>query len=309
MTETNAGNRATDAMAEMAEFILNDQSFAINGSKIKEIVLYDQAKVTEPPFDHPSVVGVYLYRGRTLPLIDLKSYLELPHAESIERPVVVVTEFNEMATAFIADKVNRIHRLKWSDLTPMDSFLVRYSPQLLGTVKIEDREMLILDLEQIVGELFPHSVTNYKEQEFQDKPVLEKRAKATVFFAEDSFVIRTQLQKIFKSLGYGKVTSFEHGRAALEAILALKEASEQEGKPLTDNLSLIISDIEMPQMDGLTLCRTLKHDLGLKVPMILFSSLINEQIAAKCRAAGADDFVSKPQTDLLIEKMDRMCLD
>ena len=136
--------------------------------------------MTEPPFNHPSVVGVYLYRGQTVPLIDLKAYLGLPLGEDVERSVVVVTEFNEMASAFITDRVNRIHRLKWSDLKPMDPFLVKFSPQMLGTVQMEDREMLVLDLEQIIGELFPQSVVNYAEQKFQDRPVLEKRSGATV---------------------------------------------------------------------------------------------------------------------------------
>ncbi len=308
MQESSARNRDTDSRAEVAEFILNGQSFGINGSKIKEIVLYDEDKVTEPPFNHPSVVGVYLYRGQTVPLIDLKAYLGLPLGEDVERSVVVVTEFNEMASAFITDRVNRIHRLKWSDLKPMDPFLVKFSPQMLGTVQMEDREMLVLDLEQIIGELFPQSVVNYAEQKFQDRPVLEKRSGATVFFAEDSFVIRSQLQKVLKTLGYSKVQSFEHGKAALEAIRALKEKAEQEQKPLTDFLDLLISDIEMPQLDGLTLCRTLKLEMGIKVPVILFSSLINEQVARKCRDAGADDFVSKPQTEVLIEKMDSFCL-
>lgn len=309
MATSSARGVDTDNKAEVAEFILNDQSYGINGSKIKEIILHDEAKVSKPPFNHPSVVGVYLFRGNTVPLIDLRAYLELDQTGDLSRQVVVVTEFNEMTTAFMTDRVNRIHRLSWSDLTPMDPFLVKFSPQILGTVRRDDREILVLDLEQIIGEIFPQSVSSYGTEEFEHLEDADRRHAATVFFAEDSFVIRTQLQKVYETVGYKNVIAFEHGRAALDAILELKAECDRTGTALKDRLNLLISDIEMPQMDGLTLCRTLKKDYQLDFPVIMFSSLINDQIAAKCRAAGADDVVSKPQTELLIELMDRFCLE
>ena len=308
MQESSARNRDTDSRAEVAEFILNGQSFGINGSKIKEIVLYDEDKVTEPPFNHPSVVGVYLYRGQTVPLIDLKAYLGLPLGEDVERSVVVVTEFNEMASAFITDRVNRIHRLKWSDLKPMDPFLVKFSPRCWARSRWRTGRCWFWIWSRSSASCSPRAWSTTPSKNSRTGLSWRKGPGPPCFFAEDSFVIRSQLQKVLKTLGYSKVQSFEHGKAALEAIRALKEKAEQEQKPLTDFLDLLISDIEMPQLDGLTLCRTLKLEMGIKVPVILFSSLINEQVARKCRDAGADDFVSKPQTEVLIEKMDSFCL-
>ena len=298
-----------EGAAEIAEFLLNGQSFGINGSKIKEIVLYDEGKVTQPPINHPSVKGVYLYRNSTIPLISLNDYLDMNSGEDDHRRVVVVTEFNELTTAFIADQVNRIHRLSWAELKPMTSYLVAQTPQILGTISIEQREILVLDLEQIIGEIFPKSVLNYDESSFAEKPKVEGRGDAKVFFAEDSFIIRSQLMKVFTSVGYGEVTAFPNGKAALDAIKELAEdAAAQKGR-LEDNLNLLISDIEMPQLDGLALCRTLKKELNLKFPIIMFSSLINDQIAKNCREAGADAWISKPQTAQLIELMDDLCLN
>lgn len=295
-------------VAEVAEFLLGTQSFGINGSKIKQIVQYDQTQVTYPPFNHPSVVGVYLFRGRTIPLIELNTYLNMPPQDDLERRVVVVTEFNEITTGFIADRVNRIHRLSWTELIPLSPYLARQSPQIIGTISFKDREILVLDLEQIIGEIFPSSVVNYDEDTFAEAPRLERREEVKVFFAEDSYIIRTQLTKVLKSVGYSDITAFANGQAALDAIVQARQKAEAGGGQLGDYVNLLVTDIEMPQMDGLVLCETVKKDMGLDLPVLIFSSLINEQVARKCQEAGCDASVSKPQTEQVIALMDQLSL-
>ncbi len=295
-------------VAEVAEFLLGSQSFGINGSKIKQIVQYDQGKVTYPPFNHPSVVGVYLFRGATIPLIELDTYLSMPRREDLERQVVVVTEFNEMTTGFIADRVNRIHRLSWTKVLPLSPYLAERSPQIIGTISFEDREILVLDLEQIIGEIFPSSVVNYNAQTFADVPRLQRREEVKVFFAEDSFIIRTQLTKVLKTVGYQDITAFANGQEALDAIVQAQQKAEASGGRLGDYVNLLVSDIEMPQMDGLVLCETIKKEMGLDLPVLIFSSLLNEQVARKCEEAGFDASVSKPQTEQVIALMDKLSL-
>jgi two-component system chemotaxis response regulator CheV len=291
-------------MAEVAEFTLAGQSFGINGSKIKQLVPLAEVEITKPPYNHPSVSGVFMFRGHTVPLISLNAYLDLAQdQEETERRVVVVTEFNEMTTAFVADRVNRIHRKAWNEFKPLDSFMAGQAPQILGSITIEEREILVLDLEHIVGEIFPSTITNYDESAFQDQPRLADRGEVTVFFAEDSRIIRTQLCKVLASLGYTQVRPFENGLACLRAVEDSQAEGGEDGRP-----GLIITDIEMPQMDGLQLCEKVKKEMGLSVPVIMFSSLINEQTAKKCEAVGADASVSKPQTDRLVELMDSLCL-
>jgi two-component system chemotaxis response regulator CheV len=305
MARAQSRGQNAEHMAEVAEFALAGQSFGINGSKIKQLVPLAEVEITKPPYNHPSVSGVFLFRGHTVPLISLNTYLDLSQPqEENERQVVVVTEFNEMTTAFVADQVNRIHRKAWNEFKPLDAFMASRAPQILGSITIEEREILVLDLEHIVGEIFPSTISNYDEASFQEQPRLEDRGEVLVFFAEDSRIIRTQLCKVLASLGYTQVRPFENGLSCLRAVeQAVQEPEGDGGRP-----GLIITDIEMPQMDGMQLCEKVKKEMGLPVPVIMFSSLINEQTAKKCEAVGADASVSKPQTDRLVELMDGLCL-
>lgn len=308
MAKHDAQSRGADNMAEVAEFLLGGQSFGINGSKIKQLVPFDGIEVTKPPYNHPSISGVFVFRGQTVPLIDLNSYLSVTDSGQTERRVVVVTEFNEMTTAFVADLVNRIHRKAWDEFKPMDTYLASKAPQILGSITIEDREILVLDFEQIVGEIFPATVSNYDESAFAGQPKLASREDAVVFFAEDSYIIRTQLSKVLDSVGYAKLSAFENGKTCLDAIRSLKNQAEAEGQSIADRLQLVVTDIEMPQMDGMLLCSTIKQEIDPKLPVLMFSSLINEQVAKKCEEAGADAWVSKPQTDKLMSLVDQLAL-
>jgi two-component system chemotaxis response regulator CheV len=307
MAKIRAMQSESGNLAEVAEFLLAEQSFGINGSKIKEIIPYEADKVTVPPYHHPAVKGVYLFRGKSVPLIQLNEYLNIRRDEELERQVVVVTEFNEMSTAFVADRVNRIHRLSWASMKPFNTYLAEKAPQIIGSVTVDEREILVLDLEQIIGEIFPSSVVNYDEKSFEDVPQLEERSQARIIFAEDSFIIRTQLIKVFKQLGYTQVDAYGNGQDALDAIVEVSKTAEAASEPLSKHLNLVLSDIEMPRMDGLLLCQTVKLDMKLDVPVVMFSSLINEQVANKCKQAGADAWVSKPQTEQLIATLDRLC--
>jgi two-component system chemotaxis response regulator CheV len=293
---------------ELAEFVLNSQHFGVNVAKIREFLPYGGVAVTKMPGSPSSVLGVFLVRGQGVPLIDLAAHLELGEAGPGSGQVVVITEFNNLTTAFIADKINRIHRLSWSEFKPLNQLLGMDSPQVTGSVNLDGREVLILDLEHIIGEIIPESVINYQEKSFE-RPLLEQRREARIIFAEDSTIIRTQVSKILKKVGYVQVAAYGDGEAALQAVLELREKSRAESLDIGDLLNLVISDIEMPRLDGLTLCRKIKADLGLDIPVIMFSSLINKQMAAKCRAVGADAFASKPETEKLISLVDRFCLN
>lgn len=308
MASPSHQGKSLEHAAEVAEFILGSQSFGINGSKIKQLVPLEGVTISKPPLDHPAVLGVFVFRGKTVPLIALNSYLHLPPSESSPRQVVVVTEFNEMTSAFIADGVSRIHRKAWSDFHPLSSYLATQAPQVLGTITIEGREILVLDLEQIVGEIFPASIMNYDEKSLAQRPHHHCRDEAVIFFAEDSFIIRTQLVKVLRAAGYNHVRSFDNGKAALVAIQQVTSQAAGGSEPQEPQPTLLISDIEMPQMDGLVLCQNVKQEMKLPLPVIMFSSLINDQIAKKCRAVGADAWVSKPQTQKLLELVDGFCL-
>jgi two-component system chemotaxis response regulator CheV len=169
---------------------------------------------------------------------------------------------------------------------------------------LQGKEVLILDLEQIIGEIFPESIVNYNRHNFQGDNIIPERGLAHLVFAEDSTLIRSQVSQILRQVGYTGITVVENGMLAYKHILQCREKAEEENRPITDFFSGLLSDIEMPQMDGLTLCRKIKQELNIKVPIVMFSSLINEQMAIKCQRVGADGYCNKPETEKLIGLLD-----
>lgn len=293
---------------ELAEFVLGGNHFGVNVAKIREFIPLDGLTITTMPGQPPSIAGVFLLRGRSIPLLDMRAYLELPQGRESAKQVVVVTEFNKMTSAFIADHIQRIHRVSWSDFCPLNHYLAANNPLVTGSVSLGGKEVLVLDLESIVGDIFPESVINYNAAPQEEPSLQERRRGMHLIFAEDSAVIRSKVGKILNSVGYEGLRIFDNGQEALEAVKALQIQAQQEGRPMDQYLNLILTDIEMPKMDGLTLCRQVKQDLRLEVPVIIFSSLINQQMAAKCQRVGADAFASKPETERLLALIDHHCL-
>jgi two-component system chemotaxis response regulator CheV len=208
----------------------------------------------------------------------------------------------------VADYINQIHRISWADFKPLNNFLSVNSPFVVGSINLQGREVRILDLEQIVGEIFPESIVNYNRHTFSQAEVLEERKNVHLLFSEDSTLIRNQVGDILRHVGYINTTVVENGQLAYNHILACIQKSEEEGKPITEYFSAMLTDIEMPQMDGLTLCRKVKQELRLNVPIIMFSSLINEQMAIKCERVGADGYCNKPETEKMIGLIDDLAV-
>lgn len=293
---------------EIIEFYLGTQPFGINVHKLKEIISFDPEAVTVVPDSADGMLGTLLLRGNTIPLIDLKAHLakkEVATAENI-RHVVMVCEFNDRINGFKIDGVNQIHRVSWQDVQPLASFIDQYRPRFTGSVNIDGREILIVDLEHIVAEFDPETSLDYQhEASDEDAPTTHSRNRMRLLLAEDSSLIRAGIEKVLKGANYTQLQVFVDGQDCYAHLLALKEQAAA-GAPIENLVNLLISDIEMPRMDGLTLCRKIKEDPILKgIKVIMFSSLINEQMAAKCDSVGADGYATKPQIPFLVEMMDR----
>lgn len=293
---------------ELAEFRLCGQSFGVNVAKIREFLPLKGVTLSRLPGRHASVAGIFLLRGNSIALVNLAQHLGLRQDKAVTDQVIVVTDFNNLTTAFVADYINRIYRVSWADFKPLSGFLASFSPVVTGSVSIDGQEVLVLDLEHIIGEIFPQSIINYDQKTFADRPIIERRADVRVFFADDSAIIRSQVGKILRSVGYTQLTIFDNGQAALDAIVKINDKAQIEGKPIGAYLDLLLTDIEMPQMDGLTLCRKVKGEMKLPIKVVMFSSLINEQMAAKCRSVGADAFAAKPETEKLIGYLDEFTI-
>jgi len=295
---------------EIIEFYLGTQPFGINVHKLKEIITFDQDALTVIPGSGDGMLGTLLLRGTTIPLIDLKSHIAQKEddIEGDVRRVVLVCEFNDRVNGFKVDGVNQIHRVSWEDVQPMASFIDQYRPRFTGSVNIEGREILIVDLEHIVAEFDSEADLDY-EANLHSEEMVEKlphtRERMKLMLAEDSALIRDGIKKVLNGSNYTNLEVFVDGQQCYDHILAIRE-KVAAGEDLDDLLNLLISDIEMPQMDGLTLCKKIKDDPLLRdMKVIMFSSLINEQMAVKCDQVGADGYATKPQIPYLVEMMDK----
>ncbi len=299
---------------EIIEFRLGTQSFGINVAKVREIIPYKDDDLTPIPDCHLSVMGMVTLRSRNIPIVNLNTHLNRPQADvDPNRRVVLICEFNELVTGFLVDGVNQIHRASWDSLKPMSAMMGGDNTRLTGSINIDEREILVLDVERIVTEIDPSTKMTYSDEDLAVENAslhtVTTREQVRLILAEDSMVIRVSIEQILKKVGYLEVASFDNGKAAYEEIVRRKESAEKRGQPLSDVLTCLVTDIEMPQMDGLTLTKKVKKELKLPVRVVIFSSLINEQMAIKCRDVGADAYITKPKAKTLVALIDRLTLE
>ena len=305
---------------EILEFVLNDQNFGVNVLKIQAIEQYDPARVTHIQLSHPSVIGTLLFRDSCITLVDLGR--EMDPGETVCRTtrtaadtdvnnvtgnkLVLVMEFNNLKTAFLVHGVNRIHRVSWGAINPLSAFLNTSDSKFTGSMQIEDREILIVDMEKIVTEILPKGQLQHSVVVDESSPHFAARAGKSVFLAEDSAVIREKVTSELRRSNYIDLKTFANGKECFDEITRLNQAAQAEGRPISDYIDVLISDIEMPAMDGLALCKAIKSNPTLReVPVIMFSSLINEQIARKCEDVRSDAHITKPQFAELVDLLDR----
>jgi two-component system chemotaxis response regulator CheV len=272
------------------------------------------------------VAGTLLFRNRSIPLLDLSAVLGVESAWSTlgecpdievsrsgsstgQKRVVLVTEFNGLTSAMLVDGVDRIHRVSWDAIKPLSSAIADCATEFTGSVDIDGHEVLVLDMEKIIADVLPGArIADLSAARSQSVRHAD-RAQVGIVLAEDSKMIRERIAKVLTAGGYTNLKSFENGRQAFDAIKELKTRAEQEGADVSRYISLVITDIEMPQINGLTLCRSLKQGLGMEhVPVLMFSSLTSETMKDECRAVGADGCITKPDIDRLVERIDALCL-
>lgn len=306
---------------EVLEFVLGGQSFGVNVLKIQAIEQYDPQRVTRIHLAHPSVIGTLRFRDHCLTMIDLGKEMDAPepvaaldadgqpvNGEGAATRLVLVMEFNQLKTAFLVHGVRRIHRVSWEAINPLSPYLGSSDSKFTGSLQIEGREILLVDMEKIVTEILPSSQFQHSVAAGVEADLAASRGSRTVLLAEDSAVLRKRVAEELNRGGYTTVRTFANGRECHDELTRLAAAAEAAGRPLGESVAALISDIEMPAMDGLALCRWVKQTRQTaELPVIMFSSLINEQIAAKCRAVGADAYISKPQFTELVNLLDQHC--
>lgn len=290
---------------EVMEFYLEDQSFGINVAKVRQLVQYEDGMVTRLPDAPKEILGTTFFRGESVTVIDLNTALNRKDLdEKPPRQLLLITEFNNRVTAFLVHGVNRIHRVSWKALQPLGYTPTKdFASNFIGSISLNERDILVLDLERLLAKIDPEAGFKDYEPPHEDH-IPKTREEVKLVFAEDSNYIRELITDSMKKVGYVQVETFKNGQDTYEYLRKMK----LEGT-LTESVDLILTDIEMPQMDGLTLCKRFKNEISLDIPVIIFSSLINEQMALKCKEVGADEFLTKPQIKELIQAVDRFCLN
>ncbi|NRA36583.1 MAG: chemotaxis protein CheV [Planctomycetes bacterium] len=301
---------------EILEFLVNGQSFGINVAKIQEIVQFKFEALTKMPQQPESIKGGYLIRGKMLLLVDLCQHLYkkpsvVDESNQDFRQVVLVTEFNCNKTGFLLESVNRIHRCTWTQLVPITDYAMSNNIAVLGTINIEGKDIVILDIESVLAHLIPSfdRLDNMDVEHEKDAVGVSEREHCHIIVAEDSNFIREHLVRNLKSIGYTNISEFHDGQAALEAITQIHKKSTAEQKEIGRYINAIVTDIEMPRLDGLSLCHRVRTNLNINnVPVIMFSSLVNEQMQQKCKSVGGNACLNKAEASQLVGLLDQLCL-
>jgi two-component system chemotaxis response regulator CheV len=295
---------------ELLTFVLGNQSFGLNVLKVQSIQRYDSSSLTKIPKAHHALLGMILYRDKTIPLIDLSAALNLEEKhETEEKQIVIITEFNSVVNGFLVDGVNRINRLNWENFIPLDRVLGSTGKGITGSIRIDEADIMVVDLEYILSVITPNLAIGDINEETARLSSQKSREEVNVFFAEDSITIRTNVVRILEKAGYKNVRSFEDGQQAFDALVELRDQTDTNGLDDAQLPHVLISDIEMPRMDGLSLCKKIKEDSKLEqIIVIMFSSLVSKQMIFRCKSVGADDSISKPEMDKLVAMLDELCL-
>lgn len=284
---------------EVLEFKLDGNAYGINVAKIKEIITYQP--VTPVPNAHPSVEGIFMPRDTMITAIDLKNCLQRGTSEP--GGLFIITSFNKLDIAFHVDSVVGIHRVSWRDIIkPGSTVSTTEDGVSTGIIKFEDRLIIILDFEKIVADINPETGLKMTEiEELGDR----ERNDVPILIAEDSPLLNKLIVDSLHKAGYSNLIHTENGQQAYDVIQECK----QEGT-LKEHVQCIITDIEMPLMDGHRLTKLVKSDEETKdIPVVIFSSLVNEEMKRKGAALGANAQLSKPEIGNLVHTVDKLVLN
>ncbi len=279
---------------EILEFTLAGNSYGINVAKIREIISYQP--VTPVPNSHPSIEGIFMPRDTMITAIDLKNCLGRGEAEP--KGMFIITNFNKLDIAFHVDNVLGIYRVSWKDIIKPDATISTADDSVAtGIVKKDDKLIIILDFEKIVSDINPETGLKISEITAMGE---RNRCNVPILIAEDSPLLNKLIVDSLKTAGYDNLIHTENGQKAYDVICQCKADGT-----LDDHVRCIITDIEMPEMDGHRLTKLVKSDDATShIPIVIFSSLVNDDMKRKGETLGADAQLSKPEIGNLVRIID-----
>ena len=283
---------------EILEFKVGNNYYGINVAKIREIISYQTP--TPIPNADPRIEGIFMPRDEIISIIDLAEVMHLEKPEKVSNDMYIVTNFNQLNTAFHVNAVLGIHRVSWSDIVKPDSTINTAGEGMAtGIIRIDKKLIIILDFEKIVSEINPETGLKVSDVEHMRN---RSRNESPILIAEDSALLSKMIVNCLEQAGYTNLTTTDNGQECWDKLQQyLAEGSVDE------NVSCIITDIEMPQMDGHRLTKLVKEHEQLKhIPLIIFSSLVNAEMRRKGEQLGADAQLSKPEIGQLVGAIDKL---
>lgn len=284
---------------EIMEFTVGGELFGINIAKIREIMRAQETK--RMPNSHNFVEGIFKQRGEVITVIDLAKCLNIERSENKSHDIFILTHFNKLNFAFRVESVVGIDRVSWEDIKKPDKVIYSGEDSVATAIaEYKDRLITILDFEKIIADISPEtSITLDRLDELGDRVESQKK----ILVAEDSMMLSNLIIGFLHKSGYKNTVKFNNGKEAWNYLTEAKES----GLPISNYVSCIVSDIEMPLMDGHRLTKLIKTDDELKhIPVILFSSLISDELRIKGEEVGADEQITKPEIVELVNIIDRL---
>ena len=282
---------------EVMKFTIGGNLYGINVAKVMEIMISEPVKPR--PHAHPAVEGIFKPREQVLTVVDLPKYLGV-ESEKHPKDIFIITNFNKMYIAFRVHTVDRISRISWTDIHKPDKTVSGGADSVATGIAQCDGELVtILDFERIVAEIAPQ--TSIQISEVEDLGPRDRNERP-IWVAEDSILLSKMISDSLRKANYINLRMFPNGQEMWDALNALPK-----NEPLEQHVALVITDIEMPQMDGHRLTKLIKEAPRFKdIPLIIFSSLISEEMRIKGRQLGADEQLTKPEIGHLVDVMDHL---
>ena len=307
MTRRGSTTKAVDETSalQLMEFTMAGDSFGINVAKVTEIMRY--TPITPMTLSHPCIDGVFKPRDKLITVINLPRYMNLPESEDPHQDMFMVTNFDNISAAFLVHTVESMHQIDWSKVERPSSIVYGSDDGVVtGTTKIGDKIITIIDFEKVLYDINPETGLQISELQRMGE---RQHVKKPIMVVEDSVFLKKMLIESLEIAGYSNIISFDNGQDAWEYLLSVKTVCLEDIVPIEKKMSIIITDIEMPRMDGHHLTKLIKNDDMLaKIPVIVFSSLIDEAQKQLGEKLGVNAHLSKPQIGKLVSTLDELIL-
>lgn len=276
------------------------ETYGINVFKVREVMRVPE--ITCSPGMPRAVEGMVSMRGVLVPVLDLVKYLGV---ESDTKPeIMIVTEYNGQSQALLVEAVDTILRLDWSKMhVPPEMLSSRTGGLVTAVTELPDKRLvMMMDVEKVLAETQGNSADEFIAKNIHSIGVSNR----TVFFADDSFVARKQIEKILDAMNVKHISAVNGGKA-WEELDRIAQRADEAGVPVKSMIQVVLTDVEMPEMDGYMLTKNIKSDKRFAgIPVVMHSSLSSDSNQQLGKAVGVDEYVPKSEPQYLAQALTRL---